>query len=78
MKRERIEKPKPRRARGEGTLYRRNRDGMWVGQIELPKGPDGKRRKSKPVYSKDRATVVEKLDEVKDNYAKGIAQADHG
>ncbi|WP_454199504.1 tyrosine-type recombinase/integrase [Nocardia sp. Marseille-Q1738] len=76
LKKMAVEKPKPRRARGEGALYKRNRDGMWVGQIELPKGPDGKRRKSKPVYSKDRATAVKKLGEVKDNHAKGIAQAD--
>jgi len=70
------EKPKPRRGRGEGALYKRNRDGMWVGQVELPKGPDGKRRKSKPVYSKDRATVVEKLAGLKDRAAKGLEEAD--
>lgn len=70
------EKPKPRRGRGEGALYKRNRDGMWVGQIDLPKGPDGKRRKSKPVYSADRATVVEKLKDLKDRAEKGIEEAD--
>lgn len=70
------DKPKPRRARGEGALYKRNSDGMWVGQIELPKGPDGKRAKSKPVYSKDRATVVKLLGEVKDAHAKGLEQTD--
>ena len=68
------EKPKPRRARGEGALYRRARDGMWVGQIELEKSPDGKRRKSKPVYSKDHATCVEKLGKLRDDLARGIEQ----
>lgn len=70
------EKPKARRARGEGALYKRNRDGMWVGQIELPPGPDGKRSKSKPVYSKDRATVIKKLEKLKEQQAKGLPQPD--
>ncbi|PKV80848.1 tyrosine-type recombinase/integrase [Nocardia fluminea] len=66
------EKPKPRRARGEGALYFRQRDGMWVGQIELPRGPDGKRQKTKPIYSKDRAVVVAKLGKLKDDAEKGL------
>ncbi len=75
LKKADAEKPKPRRARGEGTLHKRA-DGMWVGYIELPKGPDGKRRKTKPVYSTDRAEAVKKLNEVKDQVAKGLEQTD--
>lgn len=70
------EKPKPRRARGEGALFKRAEDGMWVGQIELPKGPDGKRRKSNPVYSKNRATAVKLLGKLKEDIAKGLEQTD--
>lgn len=68
------QKPKPRRPKGEGALYKRESDGMWVGQIDLPKGPDGKRLKSKPVYSKDRATAVAKLGKLKDQQDKGLPQ----
>ncbi|MFF0546898.1 tyrosine-type recombinase/integrase [Nocardia thailandica] len=68
------EKPKPRRAAGEGSLYQRRRDGMWVGRIELPPSPAGERQRSKPVYSKDRATVVAKLGELKEAAAKGMLQ----
>lgn len=74
LKKMAAEKPKPRRARGEGALSKRGQDGLWVGQIELPKGPDGKRRKTKPVYSSDRAEAVKKLNKVKDDLAKGIIE----
>lgn len=74
LKKMATEKPKPRRARGEGTLYQRSRDGMWVGQIELEPAPDGSRQKSKPVYSKDRAVVVAKLGKLKESAEKGLLQ----
>lgn len=70
------EKPKARRASGEGALFQRERDGMWVGQVELERGPDGGRRKSQPVYSKDRATAVAKLNKLKEDIAKGVEQKD--
>jgi hypothetical protein len=54
---------KPRRPRGTGTIYRRA-DGLWVGRVELPPGPDGKRRR-KHVGSKDRATAIRKFEELK-------------
>ncbi|WP_280245529.1 tyrosine-type recombinase/integrase [Nocardia abscessus] len=69
------EREKPPRAQGEGALYKRG-DGMWVGRVELPPGPDGKRRRSKPVYSKDRATVVDKLEKLKGVLAQGLDQLD--
>lgn len=35
-------------------------DGMWCGTVELPPGPDGKRRQRR-VYSKDKAEAMDKL-----------------
>ncbi|MRH89203.1 tyrosine-type recombinase/integrase [Nocardia sp. SYP-A9097] len=58
------------------SLFKRNRDGMWVGQIELERGPDGKRRKSQPVYSADRAEAVKKLEKLKEEVEKGVEQKD--
>lgn len=48
-----------RRGPGDGGLYKRS-DGMWVGRVDVPPGPDGKRR-VKSVYSKNRATAADKL-----------------
>lgn len=62
---------KRKRGYGEGAIYQRA-DGMWVGVISLPPGLDGKRRRTPPVYSKDRKKVLAKLDEVKDNLRLGI------
>ncbi|MGV9818376.1 tyrosine-type recombinase/integrase [Nocardia xishanensis] len=69
------ERERRRRAKGEGGLYKRG-DGMWVGRVELPPGPDGSRRRSKPVYSKDHAIAVEKLGKLRDEIAKGLDQVD--
>lgn len=74
LKKMAAKKPKPRRARGEGTCFPRGEDGLYVVQIELPRGPDGKRRKSKPQYASDKATAITKLQELKDDLAKGIIQ----
>jgi integrase len=51
--------PKKRRARGEGGLSQRA-NGLWVGRIELPTGPDGKRRQ-KVVTDRNQREVVRKL-----------------
>lgn len=48
-----------RRQRGDGGLYLR-RDGMWVGVVDLPPGPDGRRRR-KTVSSKTYPAAVAKL-----------------
>ncbi|MDE1673737.1 tyrosine-type recombinase/integrase [Nocardia gipuzkoensis] len=69
------EKRKARRANGEGTIFKRA-DGMHVGRLELEPGPDGKRRRSKPVYGKDEATVVLKLQKLRQDIASGIGQLD--
>jgi integrase len=34
-----------RRAHGDGSVHKRQRDGLWVATIELPRGLDGKRRR---------------------------------
>lgn len=57
---------KPRGPKGEGSLYRRA-NGLWVGRIELPPGPDGKRR-YRSVSSMDRDTAQRKFDDLKATY----------
>jgi integrase len=49
-----------RRGRGEGSIYKRESDGKWVGTVNLGYGPDGK-RKRKTVYGKTRREVAEVL-----------------
>jgi integrase len=58
-----------RRGAGDGGLYKRS-DGMWVGRVDVPPGPDGKRR-VKSVYSKDRAIAAEKLRKLQTDIADG-------
>jgi len=52
-----------RRAPGEGTLFKNSR-GYWVGGIELPPGPDGKRR-LKRVMRKSRNDCLDALRDIK-------------
>lgn len=52
-----------RRAKGEGGIYRRA-DGQWVGAVELPKGPDGRRRRVFR-YGPTKNTVVVKLQQLR-------------
>ncbi len=58
-----------RRSRGDGTLFKRT-DGYWVGGIELPAGPDGKRR-HKRIVRKNRNDVIAALRELKVNLDAG-------
>lgn len=58
-----------RRGPGEGTLFKRG-DGLWIAGVELPPGPDGKRR-FKRVSSKNRNTVLEKLRKLQSELAAG-------
>ncbi|WP_228002191.1 tyrosine-type recombinase/integrase [Nocardia australiensis] len=62
---------KRKRQYGQGSIYRRA-NGLYCGYVSLPPGPDGKRRRTPPVYSMDRNTVTEMLEEVKENLRKGI------
>lgn len=65
------DKKKPPRAKGEGTVFQRKEDGMWVGAIDLPPDESGKRRR-KRVYAKDQRTLIAKLDELKAEAADGL------
>jgi integrase len=58
-----------RRSRGDGTLFKRT-DGYWVGGIELPAGPDGKRR-HKRIVRKNRNDVIAALRQLKVNVDAG-------
>lgn len=49
----------PRRQRGEGSVYKRASDGLWVGRVDLGV-IDGKRRR-KVIYAKTQKEAVKKL-----------------
>lgn len=59
-----------RRSWGDGSIYKRG-DGYWVGQVEGPRGPDGKRRKLRVVRAR-RADVVEALDDLRRHARAGV------
>lgn len=59
-----------KRGAGDGALYKR-KDGLWVGRVDVPPGPDGK-RKVRSVYSKDRATAAEKLRKLQEEVQAGL------
>ena len=65
-----------KRGAGDGALYKR-KDGMWVGRVDVPPGPDGK-RKVRSVYSKDRATCAEKLRSLQAEVAAGLVTTGPG
>lgn len=54
---------------GETRVFQR-RDGMWTGNVELPPGPDGKRRQRR-VYSTVKDEALRKLTELQDAVAAG-------
>lgn len=64
---------KRKRQYGEGAIYQRA-DGMWVGSLPLEPGPDGRRRRTKPIYSKDKVELTKKLNLLKQDLANGIEQ----
>jgi len=61
---------KPRRGHGEGSIYRRA-DGYWVGAVEAPRRPDGKRRKLR-VVRRRKADVLDTLDELRRQVRQGV------
>lgn len=58
-----------RRTKGDGSLFQR-KDGYWIGRVELPIGPDGKRR-HRSVCSKDRNTAIAKLKKLRTDVDEG-------
>lgn len=60
---------KPRRGRGDGTLFKRG-DGYWVGGVELAPGADGRRR-YKRIVRKSRNDCVNALRDLKKDVDAG-------
>ncbi len=60
-----------RRAKGEGTITENKDRGRWEGRIELPPGPDGK-RKRRMVTGRTKKDVAEKLASIKAELAEGV------
>ena len=58
-----------RRAKGEGTVYKRP-DDTWVAQVDL--GWVGGRRRRRTVYAKTERAVLAKRDEVRAQITKGV------
>ncbi len=58
------------RGKGEGSIYRRN-DGYWVGQIDIGRHANGRRRYSR-VVRKRRADVVTALDDLRAEVRDGV------
>jgi integrase len=75
-KKQRFKTPGKKRKRqyGEGSLYYDEKLGVWVGRVPLPPGPDGKRRRSSPVYSADKGECIEKLEKLKEDIKNGVPQ----
>ncbi len=65
-----------RRGAGDGALYKRE-DGLWIGRVDAPPGPDGK-RKVRSVSSKDRAICAEKLRKLQEEVAAGLVATGPG
>ena len=68
------EKPRRRRANGEGSIYQRASDGQWVGMAYVYTTTGV--RKRRPVYGRSFEEVREKLDRLKGNSANGVAVPD--
>jgi hypothetical protein len=59
-----------RRSANEGSIYRRQKDGLWVAQY-LVDTPEGK-TKRKYIYGKKRKDVADKLAEVQQERGEGL------
>ena len=53
----------------EGTVFQRKSDGMWIARVELPPGPDGKRRR-KQAADRSKARAIAKRRELIRDLAK--------
>src|SRR3954449_6777583 len=64
-----------KRGQGEGGLYFSESRQRWVGVLDLGRGPDGVRRRSK-MYGKTRGEVRRKLEEAQKAAAAGLSADD--
>ena len=62
--------PKRRRAHGEGAVYRRPSDGLWVGMLDL--GIVDGRRRRKAVYGQTEREALQKLSTLRVAHDRGI------
>ena len=62
--------PQRRRARGEGAVFKRASDGLWVGTLDLGV-VDGHRRR-KAVYGQSEREVLQKLSTLRTAHDRGI------
>src|SRR5215471_14701628 len=62
--------PKRRRGKGEGAVYRRVSDGLWVGMLDL--GVMEGRRRRKTVYGQTEREVLQKLNTLRTAHDRGI------
>ncbi len=62
-----------RRGHGEGAIYQRESDGLWVGSVDL--GYVNGKRKRKTIYGKTRREVAEKLKVVLREQQQGLPVA---
>jgi predicted GIY-YIG superfamily endonuclease len=62
---------KPRVKRGSGSFYRRSSDGLWIGKVSLPPGPNGKPR-YRTVSSTSRAEAELKFAQLKSEVASKV------
>ena len=62
--------PKRRRANGEGAVYRRPSDGLWVGMLDL--GIVDGRRRRKAVYGQTEREALQKLSTLRVAHDRGI------
>jgi integrase len=63
-----------RRGHGEGSIYRRDTDGRWVGSVNL--GWENGRRRRKVVYGRTQAEVVRKIKQLHGEISKGLPPPD--
>lgn len=58
-----------RRTKGDGALFQRA-NGLWEARVELPPGPDGKRR-YRSVSSRDRNVAIDRLKKLRNDVDSG-------
>ena len=63
-----------RRAKGEGTVFRRSSDGLWTGSATVGK-TDGGKQKRKTVYAKSQGEALKKLRALQSQLDEGLPPA---